>query len=50
MLKDDRSSPHQKLAELLAARLHQLRPASVLTPQTLVGHLGMKRWLVQFLG
>ena len=45
-----RSSRIETLAELLAVRLHQSRPASVLTPQTLiVGHLGMKRWLVQFL-
>jgi len=50
MLRIYRSSRIEKLAELLAVRLHQLRPASVLTPQTLVvGHLGMKRWLVQFL-
>ena len=50
MLRIYRSSRIEKLAELLAVRLHQLRPASVLAPQTLVvGHLGMKRWLMQFL-
>jgi exodeoxyribonuclease V gamma subunit len=50
MLNIYRSSRIETLAQLLAARLHQLRPASVLAPQTLiVGHLGMKRWLVQFL-
>lgn len=50
MLRIYRSSRVEKLAELLSVRLHQLRPASVLTPQMLiVGHLGMKRWLLQFL-
>lgn len=50
MLEIYRSSRIESLAELLGAHLHQQRPASVLAAQTLiVGHLGMKRWLLQFL-
>lgn len=48
MLEIYRSSRIEKLADLLAEHLRQQAPASVLAPQTLVvGHLGMKRWLMQ---
>lgn len=51
MIEIYRSSRIETLAQLLAEHLHQQRPASVLSPQTLiVGHLGMKRWLTQQLG
>lgn len=50
MLQIYRGSRVEVLAELLAAQLHRLRPASVLAPQTvLVGHPGMKRWLEAYL-
>ncbi|MCB1607722.1 MAG: exodeoxyribonuclease V subunit gamma, partial [Xanthomonadales bacterium] len=43
-----RSSRLERLADLLAAKLHGSRPYSVLSPQSIVvGHLGMKRWLTQ---
>ncbi|MBL8246234.1 MAG: exodeoxyribonuclease V subunit gamma [Rhodanobacteraceae bacterium] len=48
MLEIYRSSRIEKLADLLAEHLRQQTPASVLAPQTVVvGHLGMKRWLLQ---
>ena len=48
MLEIYRSSRIEKLADLLAEHLRQQAPASVLAPQTVVvGHLGMKRWLLQ---
>lgn len=48
MLEIYRSSRIEDLALLLAQQLRARRPASVLAPQTvIVGHLGMKRWLVQ---
>jgi len=48
MIEIYRSSRVETLAELLAEHLHQQRPASVLSRQTLiVGHVGMKHWLVR---
>ncbi len=50
MLTVSRSSRLEHLAEKLAASLQTHRPESVLSPQTIVvGHLGMKRWLQQWL-
>ncbi len=50
MIEIYRSSRVETLAELLAEHLFQVPPASVLTPQTvIVGHLGMKNWLMRFL-
>lgn len=47
MLRIFRSSRIERLATLLWSQLAQAQPASVLAPQTIVlGHLGMKRWLV----
>lgn len=50
MIEIYRSSRIEKLAELLEDQLGKYAPRSVLTPQRLiVGHLGMKRWLTQWL-
>lgn len=50
MLTVCRSSRLEYLAEELAVSLRTHQPRSVLSPQTIVvGHLGMKRWLQQWL-
>ena len=48
MLRIFRSSRIERLATLLWSQLQATQPQNVLAPQTLViGHLGMKRWLVE---
>ncbi len=50
MIEIYRSSRIETLATLLAAEMRRSPPASVLSPQqVIVGHLGMKRWLIQHL-
>jgi exodeoxyribonuclease V gamma subunit len=50
MLRIYRSSRIERLATLLWTQLAQTQPQNVLAAQTVViGHLGMKRWLVEWL-
>ncbi len=50
MIEIYRSSRIETLADLLAVQMRAALPLSVLTPQrVIVGHLGMKRWLTQYL-